>query len=431
MAKFNAEYISKAPIPEQGQRLEFDTHRDAPRGFGLRVTKAGGKAFILKYAIEGRERRKTIGEWPTWSLEAARTEARDLRQQLDKGVDPLNEKRRNKEAPTVAEAINKYIKSHVEGLASESAIKGYFNRDLVPVIGGMKVKDVRRRDLIEVVEDKAAVTPTAARHLLAYTKGFFGWCVDREYIEASPAASIRPKSISPGGQKNALKPVKRKRVLDDDEIQSFWHGIDTCEALPLTAIAMKLVLVTGQRPGEVAGMHEDEIEKGVWTIPAERRLKTETENRVSLSSLALELIEQAKAELEKVRSSRDRRGKESGGYIFEVQPGRALAAGGLSKAANRNRTALKNKPVPQWGHWTPHDLRRTCRTGLSACGFSSEIAERVIGHAARGIEDVYNQHQYDDEKRSALEAWERRLLAIVDGQDPDRRKIVPLLRIHR
>src|SRR6056297_3328688 len=88
--------IAKAELPGKGQRLVFDDHRDAPRGFGLRITAAGGKAFILKYTFDGRERRKTIGDWPTWSLEAARAEARDLSQQIAKGTDPLEEKRRRK-----------------------------------------------------------------------------------------------------------------------------------------------------------------------------------------------------------------------------------------------------------------------------------------------------------------------------------------------
>jgi hypothetical protein len=88
--------IAKAELPEKGQRFIFDDHRDAPRGFGLRVTKAGGKAFILKYSIDGRERRKTLGDWPTWSLEAARAEAQDLTRAINKGTDPLEAKRRRK-----------------------------------------------------------------------------------------------------------------------------------------------------------------------------------------------------------------------------------------------------------------------------------------------------------------------------------------------
>src|SRR5690606_12912872 len=126
-------------------------------------------------------------------------------------------------------------KSHVAGLKSEAAIVRYFERDVVPELGKVKVADVTRRDLIELVEAKAAATPTAARHLLAYLKGLFDWCVDREYIEVSPAASIKPKSI-----KGGKKPVARRRTLDNDELKTFWHNSETCGIHGLTAIALKL-----------------------------------------------------------------------------------------------------------------------------------------------------------------------------------------------
>jgi len=91
--------IAKAESPEKGQRFIFDDHRDAPRGFGLRITKAGGKAFVLSYAVDGRQRRKTIGEWPIWTLEAARTEAQELTRKIQTGTDPLEEKRRRRADP--------------------------------------------------------------------------------------------------------------------------------------------------------------------------------------------------------------------------------------------------------------------------------------------------------------------------------------------
>lgn len=418
--------IAKATPPEKGQRFIFDEHRDAPRGFGLRITSAGGKAFILKYTFDGKQRRKTIGDWGenAWSLEAARQEAGRLYRMIASGVDPLQEERRRKEAPTVSAAVGDYIKKHVSGLASERPITRYFERDLIPALGSVKVRDVRRRDIIDVVEEKAAETPTAARHLLAYIKGFLDWCVDREYIEVSPAAGIRPKSITPQGRKNALKPTARKRVLDHDEIRGFWTNAEECGIHGLTALALKLVLLTGQRPGEVAGMHKSEINGDVWTIPAERRRKTESEQRVPLTPVALEIIEQARAEVARLS---ERRKREPAGYVFEARPGLPVSVGALSKAVHRYVDALENKDAATWGHWTPHDLRRTARTEITACGFPQEIAERVAGHSAGGIVDVYNQHNYDAEKRAALETWERRLLRIVSGE-PAEDNVVPLTR---
>lgn len=419
--------ISKESPPEKGQRFVFDDHRNAPRGFGLRITAAGGKAFILKYLspVTHKDRRMTIGDWPTWSLEAARIEARELRQRIDSGEDPLETKNRRKTEPTLAELVKMYCEGHVSGLKSEAAIIRYFDRDLLPTLGSVKAYDVRRRDLIELIENKAAETPTAARHLLVYVKGLFDWAVDREYIEASPAASIRPKSIAPKGQKNALKQNSRKRVLDHEEIASFWKLVEGSGVHGLTAIALKLVLLTGQRPGEVAGMRLSEIHGDFWVIPQERRLKTETEQRVPLCATASDLIEQAQEEV--MRLSK-RRKVEPSDYVFETRPGAPMSVGALSKATNHYALALKSRDAQTWGHWRPHDLRRTARTEITACGFPEEIAERVIGHERKGIVSVYNQHNYDAEKRAALEAWERRLLNIVRGKLKDSTNVVPMVR---
>ena len=137
-----------------------------------------------------------IGAWPTWSLKAARLRAAELVQQIDTGNDPLEAEAAKRAEPTVAEAAADYVERYVSGLASAKPIARYFERDVVPVLGKMKLSEVSKRDLIELIEDKAANTPTAARRLLAYLKVFFDWCADREMIPLSPAASIRPKSIT-------------------------------------------------------------------------------------------------------------------------------------------------------------------------------------------------------------------------------------------
>lgn len=416
--------IGKILPPEKGQRFIFDDHRDAPRGFGLRITAAGGRAFILKYLFEGTQRRMTIGPWPTWSLVAARDEANMLRRMIDSGTDPLQAARKRAAVPTVKKAVEAYLESRVEGLKSAKAITRYLKVDLCKSVGSLKVSDVRRRDLIDAVEAKAIETPTAARHLLGCTKTFFDWCVDREYVEFNPAASIRPKSIAPGGRKNTLAPVHRERVLDHDEIRMFWQTVDR-NVRKQTALALKLILVTGQRPGEVAGMHCKEIRNGVWTIPAARRLKTETDHTVPLSNLAADLIAQAQDELDRLAR---RRGWKPSGLVFETDEAAHVTTTSLAQAVRRHPAAMNNRDHATWGHWRPHDLRRTARTEIAACGFAEEIAERVIGHATRGMIAVYNQHRYDAEKRAALEAWQRRLESIVAGRDADTSKVITLTR---
>ncbi len=408
--------IAKAQAPNTGQRFIFDDHREAPRGFGLRITKAGGKAFVVKYNVDGRERRKTIGDWPTWTLAAARAEAHDLLRGLSRGVDPLEEKRRRKAEPTIRELAADWLDRHASGLKSESAIRGYINNDLVPAIGNMKVSDVRRRDVIEVVEAKAVKTPRAAAQLLLYARRMLDYATDRDYLQANPLAGLKPGAIQVKGKRDPLRSVVRGRILDDDEIREFWNSAELSALHKLTALALKMVLLTGQRPGEVAGMREAEISGRIWSIPAVRRGKTDTSHTVYLTDSALEIVAAAKGEIDRLAK---RRLEPWAGFMFEASPGRPVTTAALCRAVEREHVALGAKQVAPWGRWSPHDLRRTMRTGLSAAKVRPDVAELTIGHAKRGITAVYDQHGFEAERRAALEAWERRLLTITKGTNPD------------
>ncbi len=409
--------IAKAETPAKGARFMFDDHRDAPRGFGLRITAAGGKAFIIRYTIDGRQRLKTIGDWPTWGLEQARIEARRLMQLVQTGTDPLDAKRKRKAEPTIAELATDWLDRHATGLKSEPGIRALIGGDLVKALGRSKVSDIRRRDVIEVVEAKAATAPRQAAILLAYARKMMDFAVDRDFIQANPLAGLKPASITVKGKRDPLRQVARGRILDGDEIRTFWTNAETCGLHRLTALALKLVLVTGQRPGEVAGMHEQEIDGDIWTIPAARRGKTDTAHSVYLTSTAKAAIAEARSEIERLAA---RRILPATGHIFEAWPGKPVNNAALARAVDRMAGALGAKDVQPWGRWTPHDLRRTMRTGLSACRVRPDIAELTIGHTKRGITAVYDLHGFEAERRAALEAWEARLLRIIAGADPDR-----------
>jgi len=408
--------IAKAQAPAQGKVFIYDDARTAPRGLGLKLTAAGGKTFVLKYQVDGRQRLKVIGDWPTWTLEAARAEGHDLLRGINKGTDPLEEKRKRREEPTVAELAAEWLDRHATGLKSEASIRAHINKTLIPAIGGMRVSDVRRRHVIEVIEAKAALHPRAAAQALLYSRKLLDYATDRDFLRANPLAGLRPSAITVRGKRSPLKAVARARVLDQDEVCAFWNNAEATGLHRLTALCLKLILVTGQRPGEVAGMHLDEINGRLWTIPAARRGKTETSHTVHLTDTALQIIEAAKAEIARLIR---RRGATPTGHIFEASPGRPITSAALCRAVDREHRALGAKDVQPWGRWSPHDLRRTMRTGLSAARVRPDIAELVIGHTKRGIVAVYDQHGFDAERRSALEAWEARLLQIVAGQDPD------------
>lgn len=385
----------------------FDSHKDAPSGFALKIMPTGGKTFVLRYTIDGRQRLKVIGAFPAWSVEAARKEAQRLIREVDQGHDPLEEKRRRRLEPTLGELATEWLDKHVAGLKSADDVRRYVLKDMVPVLGKMKVSAIRRRDVLDLVEGKAATAPRAAAIVLRVARQLFTYAVDREVIPASPVADLKPSSIKTREHPRGLVKVVGERVLNTDEIKAFWNNVETSGMDRLTALALKMILITGQRPGEVAGMAWAEIDSDKWTIPAQRRGKTEQAHSVHLTATALAIIAEAKDE---VARRQKRRGDGGGQFVFESRLNKPITRHALSRAVVRFRPTLGMKGEP----WTPHDLRRTMRTGLSACKVRPDIAELTIGHTKRGIVAVYDRHGFEAERREALQTWETWLMQTVN-----------------
>jgi len=173
-------------------------------------------------------------------------------------------------------------------------------KDILPDYGQRLASDIRRRDAVAILEAKAASTPGQATNLHKALRGMWQYAVERELIEYNPFAEIRPARTIP-----TMRLRSRERILTDEEIKYLWSAIDTGGGSDSTRRALKLMLLTGQRSGEVCGMHSREIQIGVgqlrcqtcrrcgwWTIPATRRQGNKGgEHRVYLSPLAMQLID--------------------------------------------------------------------------------------------------------------------------------------------
>jgi len=398
----DALYLSQLETPSKGRRIISDTHKDAPRGFGLRVTAKGSRSFILRYTSpDGRDRLLTVGEHGTWSLAAARAEANTKRREIDSGADPIQQRRDRQAESTVADVTERYCRARVDHLATARKVRAMLKRHLLAEMGQRKITAVRRADVIELVERIASKHPREAGKVLAYVKQVFEFAEDREIIENNPVGTLKASKIGSG-----LTARKRARVLSDAEIKALWNHADTCG--PSAALALRLILLTGQRPGEVLGMRRDEIDGDVWVIPADRRRKTDDTHRVPLTDTARELIDSTDGE-----------------YVISARQGVPLSVSGLAKAVKANADALGNQSGPE-GLWRPHDLRRTMRTRLAELGITETVAETTIGHVRKGIAGVYDRHSYDHEKRQALESWQRRLLSIAHGEAADDETVVRL-----
>jgi integrase len=244
-----------------------------------------------------------------------------------------------------------------------------------------------------------------AGQILKHARAMFTYALNREYVEYNPFSSIA--SALP-----AIKPNSRSRVLEDTEIKHLWAQLTsiTDPRSLESRRALLLILTTGQRPEEVTGLHNREIQIGVnkprckicrrcgwWIIPWER-IKTRSSRKenhsVFLSPLALTII------------------GENEGHVFKgpKDEKKALRRQALSHfVADHKQFSLP--------HWTPHDLRRSFGTGLARLGCPDEIIDALLNHAKKGIIGVYNQYKYNNEKKIWLNRWSDHLLSIINPSD--------------
>lgn len=426
---FTDAFLKNLKVPA-GERVE---HWDAGcPGLGVRVSgprrnaKAG--ACILRWILNARDpqtgkaRRVVLGAYPALTLSEARMKANELQHRRRAGIDPAAALQAERAAtlaaheeatrePTVADFAKVYMARHAEKKASGDEDRRKLEVEVIPKLGRLKMRDVRRRHLIDLLDDVTdRGAPIAANRLAALLSKFFNHAVDRDIIDASPAQRLPKNDETP-----------KDRALADDEIRLFWEGIEQTRASEASKAALKLILVLGQRPGEVLGMSESELQDDVWTIPWQRHKvgkKSKRDHAIPLPPLALELIGRARAAAHGSEflfpSPRDRK--------------KPLNEKVLSHVLARNTPRPDRKTPPAIdiaARFTPHDLRRTARSKLAELGVGDVVADRVTNHVMPGMRAVYNQYSYMSEKRHALELWERRLRVLV-GLPPLEGKVVQL-----
>jgi integrase len=216
----------------------------------------------------------------------------------------------------------------------------------------------------------------------------FNFAVERDIITITPCYGVKAPT----------KETSRDRLLAEEEIKNFWHGLETSNMFEFSKLALKLQLVTGQRKGEIIGAEWDEFDfkNACWTIPASKA-KNSNSHLVPLSELALELLQELKT------LSSDSK------WLFPSHIGdKHIMPTAIDHALRRN---LKNftdiKP------FTPHDLRRTAASHMTALGISRLIVSKLLNHVETSVTAIYDRHSYDKEKRAAVNAWAIKLREII------------------
>lgn len=370
-------------------------------GFGVRVTPKSRKSFIWLYRFNGKPRRMTFGRYPGLGLADARIRLAEAKKVLEQGKDPgaglVIEKRAERNAETVAGLAAEYIEKHAKlNKKTWQEDERLLAVNVTPVLGRKKAKDVTRRDIIELLDGIVARgAPVAANRVLAVVRKLFNWAIGRDILDANPCSMIQPPA----------KESPRERVLTADEIKSFWLGLDKAKMADTSRLALRFILATAQRRGEVTGAEWDEFENDIWTIPPEKS-KNSRAHRVPLSPLAKKLLKQIRA---KAGDS---------GFLFpsprrDSDPGRVdkpITPLSVTQAVRNNRDVLKVKDV------RPHDLRRTAASHMTSLGIPRLVVAKILNHAEPGVTAVYDRHGYDAEKKHALDTWGSELESIIESK---------------
>jgi integrase len=387
--------IRKLPVPEKGNRITYD---DQVRGLGLRVTAGNARAFVLNYRTNGRERRLTIGPWPEWSATAAREHAKELRRTIDRGEDPLSAKEQLRKDPTFGELVAEYLRVEASKQKRSEEYARIFKHDALPHWRNLRAADIRRRDVIALIERKAETAPVAANRLFELIRRMFNFAVRRDILETNPCALV----------KKPTEEKSKERVLSHEEIEAFWKALDGPWFTPLAAAALRLILVTAQRPGEVATMRWENLDlAGWWTIPGDVA-KNGLSHRVPLNETARDILET----LPKVSP-----------WVFpSPTEGEHAHRNSLGVVVRRARL---RKPDPLTvNNFSPHDLRRTAASLMASAGVERFLIGRILNHKEPGVTAIYDRHSYDNEKRAAMDKWDRLLSSILGKAEPSKVAVI-------
>ena len=389
--------IRKLKPADKRQRL-FDGG-----GMYLEVTPAGGKLWRLKYRIEGKEKLLSLGIYPDISIKEARKRRDEARQLLAEGIDPSAQRKALRHARKVAtlntvESLARAWHDHRAGAWVERTrivVLASLENDVFPVIGERPIADIQPadiRNLVQSIESRGA-SETAGR-VFQRLRSIFRFAIAHDMIGTDPTYPLKPAEI--------FKPrkVEHRAALSERDVPTFLERLAGYEGDPTTAAALKLLMLTAVRPGELRGARWDEIdsERKLWRIPAER-MKMNTEHTVPLS-------EQSLAVLDIMRPITG-----AGALVLPspFYPGKPLSDGTLNSALAR---------MGYKGIATAHGFRTLFSTCANEAGWNRDFIEKQLAHEDRDdVRGAYNRAQWLDERAKMMQWWADRIDALRKGAD--------------
>jgi integrase len=365
-------FVRRLSAGDRPQVLYWDTEIG---GFAVRVTHAGCKAFVLDYRIGGRQRRITLGNYPDWSVQAAREAAKNLKREVDVGRDPMGERHAERAAPTIAELWEIYSREYLPRKAQRSQLdeRLMWERLILPRLGKEKVAAVTHEQ-VEALHNSITVergTPVRANRTIEVLRKALNWAIRRKWRTDNPASGVHRNPEE-----------KRQRYLTPEELNRLCGALDRHRERS-SAAALKFLILTGARMGEALNATWDQFDlgAGIWIKPS-AHTKQRREHRVPLSQAAMTLLQELRA-------------SSTGRYVFPGKsPDKQLTDVKRTWRAVCEAARLRNTRI--------HDLRHSFASLLVSEGASLPVIGQLLGHTQVSTTARYS-HLYDDVLRSAAE----------------------------
>ncbi len=405
--------------PAKGRQEYFDPSTYGYGTFGVRVNKTS-ISYILLYNFHGKPRRLTIGNYPQMALAEARTKAQQAAQLASEGIDPGQKQTLElfeyRNSPSVAEAVDIYLDWARVNKKSWEEDQRQLERDFVAPLRYMKIKDVKRKQVMALLDAKAKTAPVAANRLQSVVRKLFNFCVEREILDATPLVQM----------KRIAKESPRERALNQKEVIWLLQQLTSPSITVPTRFAAILSLMLAQRTGTIVSMRWVDINLGEGMWDRSGRLEKND------NPIAIPLSGQASIILDYLLDLQHARVKEGiqdrvSEWVF---PGRGTDSHQTQPSLNRAMRRLyddyvKDKELVQkegllriaegYPRPTAHDLRRTATTHMSKRGLGKDIRGRILNHKNLTVDAIYDRYSYFDEKDVALVDWHNHLTGLLKG----------------
>lgn len=366
--KITANFLRKITQPKTGSVLIRDTEQI---GFCLRITKAGVKSFVFSYSANGKERRMTIGRHPEWSVPRARERAKHLRQQVDLGHDPLEERNFSRHAETVGDLHKIYEEEHLPTLAprSQKDQASMWTRHILPELGRIKLEDLTARDVDQLHRKISETGTVRANRVLEVLRKALNLAKRWQLVSENVAEGFKRNPEFPKDRYLTLEEIKRlTSAMDEDQDQHIMN-------------AVRILVLTGARKSEVLTARYDQfdLDAGIWKKPASQT-KQRRDHVVPLTEPAIELIAGMRAEA-------------ASEFLFPTKNGTPKKD--IKRPSKRvtERAGLEGIRL--------HDLRHSFASLLASNDAPLQVVSKLLGHSNLQTTQRY-AHLYDSALRAAL-----------------------------